>query len=228
VTVSLTAQPSTLKPEFTTGCPKGDGTASCTISSVTAKAPADLQAHIAVAASATSVSSVKLTATARIVTTATWTPPAADETVAVTAAATAPASPSPRTAAPSPQATAMAPAALPLGPLPYLNGQATSLIGAGSGSSEFVGAGDASGLFPAITPLAPTATPALPVASLPQPTKPASYPASGSPVSAEAVPVGTPQFTDEAFGLIVLGLAIILTVTRLSWRRRSRPGGPNK
>src|SRR5439155_22862468 len=99
VTVALTAQPSGQKPRFVSGCAKGAGTASCTVSSVSDKQPVSLKAQIPVAASATSVTSVKLTATASIVTTDKWTPPSAAETVAVTAApaspATSPASSSP-------------------------------------------------------------------------------------------------------------------------------------
>ena len=86
VSVALTAQPSSQKPTFTSGCAKDDGTASCSLSSVTTKTTS-LNAQIPVASNATSVSSVKLTATASVVTTTKWTPPAAAETTTVTAAA---------------------------------------------------------------------------------------------------------------------------------------------
>ena len=89
VSVALVAQPSSQKPTFTSGCAKGDGTAGCTVSSVSDKQAADLQAQIPVASGATSVTSVKLTATASIVTSVKWTPLSAAETVAVTAAASA-------------------------------------------------------------------------------------------------------------------------------------------
>jgi hypothetical protein len=135
VSVALTAQPSTQKPTFTSGCAKGDGTATCTVGSVSAKQPANLHAQIPVASSATKVTSVKLTATASIVTSAKWTAPSAAETVAVTAA-------SAKSAGTSPETT------LPLGPIPNLNGVSSSLIGPGNVSS----------LFPAIIPSATPAT----------------------------------------------------------------------
>ena len=89
VSVALVAQPSSQKPTFTSGCAKGNGTAACTVSSVSDKQPANLHAQIPVASGATSVASVTLTATASIVTSVKWKPPSAAETVAVTAAASA-------------------------------------------------------------------------------------------------------------------------------------------
>jgi hypothetical protein len=201
VSVRLTAQPSSQKPTFTSGCAKDDGTASCHVSSVTTTQPASLKAQIAVAPQATSVSSVKLTATASVVTTTTWTLPTAAMTTAVTAARSA------KSAKASPTAPTLA--ALPLGPIPALNGEASVLIGAGN----------AAGLFPAINP-SPEARPGPTPAA--QPTKPKAAPVSeASPVS-----LGTPVFTAQVAGMIVLGLAIMLTVTRMSLRRRSsKPRG---
>jgi hypothetical protein len=196
VSVALTAQPSSQKPTFSSGCAKGNGTASCKISSVTTKQPASLDAQIAVASSASKVSSVELTATASVVTTAKWTPPAAAETTAVTSAAAQ------KSASPSPQATHVA--VLPLGPIPDLNGAASMLIGAGN----------AAGLFPAITP-SPGASPRPTTAASPT-ERNAAPAAAASPVS-----LGTPVFTAQVAGLIALGLAIMLTVTRLSVRKRS-------
>jgi hypothetical protein len=92
VTVKLTTDPTSQKPTFTKGCAKGNGADSCVIASVTDKQPVALDAQVPVAANASSVSSVKLTATASIVTTAKWTPPAAAEAVAVTAASPSPSS----------------------------------------------------------------------------------------------------------------------------------------
>jgi hypothetical protein len=214
VSVALTAQPSGQKPAFSSGCAKGDGTASCSIGSVTTKQPASLHAQIAVASNATSVSSVKLTATASVVTTAKWTPPAAAETTAVTAA---PASvknaknskKAKNSAGVSPDATHMV--VLPLGPIPALNGQASTLIGAG----------DAAGLFPAIGP-SHGASPGPSAAARPRP-----QPGSGkdTPVSgASPVSATTPVLTAQVAGLIALGLAIMATVAGLSVRKR--PGKP--
>jgi hypothetical protein len=199
MSVALTAQPSSQKPTFSGGCGKQDGTASCRLSSVTTKATS-LNAQIAVASKATSVTSVKLTATASVVTTTKWTPPAAAETTTVAAAAAS----SSGSASPSAGEHLVV---LPLGPIPALNGEA----------SMFVGAGNAANLFPTIGP-SPGVSPSPTVAGE-QPTTRNTGPVSeASPVS-----FGTPVFTAQVAGLIALGVAIMLTVTRLSVRRRSKP-----
>jgi hypothetical protein len=206
VSVALTAQPSSQKPTFGSGCAK-DGTASCSLSSVTTKATS-LNAQIAVASNATAVSSVKLTATASVVTTTKWTPPAAAETTTVTAAAAAAAAAAKSSSASAAPSAAEHMAVLPLGPIPALNGQASMLIGAGNAADLFPTIGPSHGASPG-----PTATAAA------QPTTRNTGPVSeASPVS-----LGTPVFTAQVAGLIALGVAIMLTVTRLSVRRRSKP-----
>jgi hypothetical protein len=154
--------------------------------------PVALHAQIPVASGATSVTSLKLTATASIVTTAKWTPPSADETITVTAA-----TPSP-SASKSAAGTA-AQAVLPLGPLPNLNNASSSLIGAGN----------AAGLFPAITPGATT----------PAPTPSAGTQTQDAKRNTESVSYSStlgPVMTAQIAGLIALALAIMLTMTRLS------------
>jgi hypothetical protein len=193
VSVALAAQPSSQKPTFTSGCAKGDGTASCAVSSVTDKQPANLHVQIPVASGATSV---KLTATAGIVTSVKWTPPSAAVTVAVTAPA-ASASPAKSSASVSAEAP------LPLGPIPNLNGVSSSLIGAGNASS----------LFPAIIPsVTPNSSPGI----QPQGAKRNAQPVSDS----SALGFAKPGLTGQVAGLIALALAIMLTVTRLSLRKR--------
>jgi hypothetical protein len=202
VSVALTSQPSSQKPEFTSGCTKGGKTASCTVASVTTAKPVDLNAQIAVASSATSVTSVKLTATASITSTAKWTPPAAAGTTAVTSTAAAKSSSS-ATASPS-----VSSFPLPPGLIPNLNAEASLLVGAGNAAK----------LFPAI---APSAAPAASQAAHPQGGRQNADPiANASPVSS-----GTQVLTAQVAGLIALGLAIMLTVTRLSLRKRSGSGG---
>jgi hypothetical protein len=202
VSVALTAQPSSQQPTFTGGCAKDDGTASCHLSSVTTKV-ISLNAQIPVASKATSVSSVKLTATASVVTTTKWTPPAAAETTTVTAAAAS--AKSSGTASPS---AAEHMAVLPLGPIPALNGEASMFVQAGSAANLFPTVGPSHGASPGATAAAGT-----------QPTKRNTGPVSeASPVS-----LSTPVFTAQVAGLIALGVAIMLTVTRLSVRRRSKP-----
>jgi len=200
VSVALTAQPSSQKPAFSSGCAKGNGTATCAVGSVSDKQPATLHAVIAVASSATSVTSVTLTATASVVTSAKWTPPTAAETVSVTSASASPASSS---AGPSPSTT------LPLGPIPNLNNI----------SSQLIGPGNASGLFPAISPTAsPNPSPAGGAQAGKQ---------NAAPVSdASPVALGQPGLSGQLAGLIALALAVLLTVTRLSLGRRLRSKKP--
>jgi len=209
VSVALTAQPSSQKPTFSSGCPKGDGTVSCSVGSMTTGQTVSLDAQIAVASNATSVGSVKLTATASVVTTAKWTPPAAAGTTAVTAASAKNTKNTKNTknaAGASPDATHMA--VLPLGPIPALNGEASLLIKAGS----------AADLFPTVGPSPGTSR--RPPVQQAQPGQRKAAPVSeASPVSD-----GTPVFTAQVGGLIALGLAIMITVTRLSVRKR--PGKP--
>jgi len=197
VTVALTASPSSQQATFTGGCAKGEGTATCTVSSVSDQQPASLKAQIPVAASAIKVTSVKLTATALITTTEKWTPPSAAETVAVTAASASP------TKSGTPSAGVLPESTLPLGPIPNLNGV----------SSQLIGAGNASGLFPAISP---SATPS------PSPGSPAPS-SQRRPVAApSAIAFVQPGLTGQVAGLIALAVAVLLTVTRLSLRKRFR------
>jgi hypothetical protein len=197
VTVALTASPSSQQATFTGGCAKGEGTATCTVSSVSDKQPASLKAQIPVAASAIKVTSVKLTATALITTTKKWTPPSAAETVAVTAASASPTKSATSSAGVLPEGT------LPLGPIPNLNGV----------SSQLIGAGNASGLFPAINP---SATPS------PSPGDPAPSAHRRPVTGSSAIAFVQPGLTGQVAGLIALAVAVLLTVTRLSLRKRFR------
>jgi hypothetical protein len=196
VSVALTAQPSSQKATFTSGCTKGDGTAACSLGSVSDKSPASLHAQIPVGSDATSV---RLTATASIVTAAKWTPPSAVVTVAVTAPPASPTKPASSAPAATPGTT------LPLGPIPDLNNVSSSLINAG----------DASGLFPRISPSAtpsPSPTPGTHAQARKRSTRPVAVPS--------AIGFAQPTLTGQVAGLIALAVAILLTVTRLSLRRR--------
>jgi hypothetical protein len=198
VTVALTSQPSSQKPVFTGGCGDGNGTAKCPVSAVSDKQPVTLHAQIPVADDASSVTAVKLTATASVTTTATWTPPSAAETVAVITAASPAGSPSGDV--PTAPGTT-----LPLGPIPNLN----------SVSSSLIGAGNASGLFPAINP---AATPSPSPGNGPSDARRNAEPAAGS----AAIAFVKPGLTGQVAGLVALLVAVLLTVTRLSLRRRFR------
>jgi len=167
------------------------------------KNPVTLKAQIPIAAGSTSVTSITLTATASVATTEKWTPPAAAETVAVTAASAAPSSPGQSSASPG-SAAASPGTTLPLGPIPNLNGVSSSLIGAGN----------ASGLFPAINPAAvPSPTPGVNAQGQPN-----AQPATG----ASPLAFARPGLTGQVAGLIALAVAVLLTVTRLSVRKRFR------
>jgi hypothetical protein len=197
VSVTITADPATEKPTFISGCTTGDKTATCTVSSVTDAKAVDLDAQIPVSSHATSA--VKLTATASIVTTATWTAPSAASTVTVTSASASPSPTKTATSAP-PQS------ALPVGPLPSLNGESSSLMGAGN----------AAGLFPAISPSA-----------TPSPSPSAGVHARETRRNAESVADSstiTPVLTAQIAGLIALAAALLLTLTRLSLRKFFRFG----
>ena len=138
--------------------------------------------------------------TASVTSTVKWTPPAAAGTTAVTAAATTHSS-----AAASPSVSSFP---LPPGLIPNLNAEASLLIGAGN----------AARLFPAITPSAgPSAS---------QAADPQGGRQNGDPIAnAGAVSSGQSVLTAQVAGLIALGLAIMLTVTRLSLRKRSGSRG---
>jgi hypothetical protein len=82
----------------------------------------------------------------------------------------------------------------------------------------FIEAGSAANLFPTVGP-SRGASPGPTAAARAQPTKQNTAPVSeASPVS-----LSTPVFTAQVAGLIALGVAIMLTVTRLSARRRAKP-----
>jgi hypothetical protein len=118
-------------------------------------------------------------------------------------------------------------APLPLGPVQSLNPVVTTLIGAGNASGLFpliapgssstlIGAGNASGLFPQI---APAATPSPAPDGLPQATERASS-AVRAAADLTARATGISGLTAQVLGLIALALAVMLTITRLSVRRR--------
>jgi hypothetical protein len=199
VTVALTSHPSSQKPVFTGGCASGNGTTTCPAGAVSGQQPVTLHAQIPVADDASSVTAVKLTATASVTTTAKWTPPSAAETVAVTGAAASPGG------SPSASVPAVPGTTLPLGPVPNLN----------SVSSSLIGAGNASGLFPAISP---GATPSPSPGNSTADGRRNAEPAAGS----AAIAFVKPGLTGQVAGLIALLVAVLLTVTRLSLRRRFR------
>jgi hypothetical protein len=164
----------------------------------------------------TSTTSVTLTATANPAGTPLKTPPIASDTAQVTApgstatASTATASPSvTKKASPSRRSSDFGILGnIPLGPIPQLNG-----VG-----SQLVGAGNAAGLFPQISPsAAPSPAPGAG-------TRPGRQNADPK-ATVSLLPLGMPVVTAQIIGLVALALAILLGLTRMSlFRRPGRPG----
>jgi hypothetical protein len=204
--VKLTAQPSSQKLKFT-GCGSKNGIATCDLGTIdpgSANAR-QLQAEIQVASNASSVTSVKLTATASAK--GVTVDPSAAESVSVTAATkpSSSSSSSSSTNLPPGSPTGTIPgstAGIPVGGLPSLNGSGSTLSPGGS----------VSGLFPTINP---TSVPN------PAPSTQGNADPKGQPVADSAtLPLGTPVVGAQIVGLIALALAVILAITRLSIRRR--------
>jgi hypothetical protein len=195
-TIRLMAAPASLKPVFSFGCGSHDGSASCDLGALDAKsAQRQLQAKIAVAASATTVTSVRLTAAASAA--GLTKDPQASATTSVTAASTPTTSPADPSA---PGTTDLSP--LTVGNLPYLP----------SASPVLSPGGNAAGLFPTLTPSAD------PTAAKQDPQKTQAVANNTSALPQEAPVVGA-----QLAGLGVLALAFLLAVARLSLRRRSAP-----
>ena len=208
VTVSLATQPAGEVATFTTACLAGNKTASCTIAAPTSKHTV-LQASVPVKANATTVDHVTVEAQANPAAAKLPDPPTASQTAQVTAAVTSSSSSSSAPTSPSPGTSGVGAANVPIGPLPDLNNENSSLIGAGN----------AAGLFPQINPsAAPSPAPGVGARAGNETADPAA--------STSLLPLGMPVVTAQIIGLAALALAIMLAVTRLSLRRR--PGNPGQ
>jgi hypothetical protein len=225
VDLHLSVSPSSQSAKFTFGCKSGDGTASCDLGTVDSSSAArQLSAQVAVADSATSVKSVTLTATgsSKVLTKK----PQASAAVAVSApvkakpAASGPPTqtPPPSSATPPASTTTTVPPVAPgvsstlgVGSLPFLNS---------SGSSSLSPGGNASGLFPTLSPSSASSSGSQPAA--------VGGNANARPVAdTSALPEGSSSVIGaQLVGLGALALAFILAVTRLSVRRRSTPKPP--
>lgn len=200
-TIRLMAAPASLKPVFSFGCGSHNGGASCDLGALDAKsAQRQLQAKIAVATSATTVTSVRLTAVASAA--SLTKDPQASATTSVTAASAAasgaPSAAATNSAGPSaPGTTDVSP--LTVGNLPYLP----------SASPVLSPGGNASGLFPTLTPSAD------PPAAKQNPQQAQAI------ANTSALPQEAPVVGAQLAGLGVLALAFLLAVARLSFRRRS-------
>ncbi|HEX6520070.1 MAG TPA: hypothetical protein VF070_08675 [Streptosporangiaceae bacterium] len=194
VTIRLIATPASLKPAFSFGCGSHDGSTSCALGTLAANsAQRQLQAKIAVAASATTVTSVRLAAVASA--TNLTKGPQASATTSVTAASTATSSADPSALGP----TDVSP--LTVDNLPFLPGASQALSPGGN----------ASGLFPTLQP------------SADPPAAKQDRQNTQSMANTSALPLGTSVIGAQLAGLAALALAFVLAVARLSFRRRSAP-----
>jgi len=205
VSVTLTGSPAGEAPDFTGRCPSGDGSATCTIGALaTPIAPSTYQmsAQIPVAAGATSVTSVTLTATADAATSPAMTVlPTAAETVAVSAPTPAASTPAASASPPSTPSPVAAPTTVPA----VVATPTTTAIAhpiPGSASTSLISPVGAANVLPpvATTPVVVTA--------------PGSAAATSASSSGNFTLVVTAA-TAERVGFIVLGLVLLLTATRL-------------
>jgi hypothetical protein len=213
VTLKLSASPTSQRATYSLGCGSEDGTATCDLGTVYSTSSArELQAQIPVASSATSVASVTLTATGAG--TDVNTDPKAASGVSITAASSGASSHASPSASSSPDDTSTLPD--DDSSFPALNGSGSSYTSGGSYTNS---GGTASGLFPTINP-----------SSQPSPSsssgRTAAQQAAEPAADTTTLPLGTPVVAAQAAGLIVLALAFILAVTRLSVRRRPAPKDP--
>lgn len=215
-TIKLTAAPASLTPAFSFGCGSADGSASCDLGAVDANAAKrQLQAKVTVPASATTVTSVRVTAVgsaanlpkdpqASAATTVTAAPAASGSSgsSASSAGSGSPAGPG----APGAPGTNVSP--LTVGNLPYLS----------TASPELSPGGNAAALFPS---LSPSKDPGAGTAG--------GQKANGRPVAnSSPLPLSAPVLGAQLAGLAVLALAFVLAVTKLSIRRRPKPAdGPS-
>jgi hypothetical protein len=222
-TISLTAAPAGLKPTFSSGCGSHNGTASCDLGALDASsARRQLQAKVAVAASATTVTSVHLTAKLSAANLPKDPQVSAATTVTAAAAGTAtarstatPGSTPGNTSAPAATGNSAGVGApvtstspLSVGDLPGLTGGSPALSGGGATLSP---GGNAAGLFPSVNPSA-----------APKSGKQGTPNGSAQEVAnSSALPLSSPVVGAQLAGLIVLAMALVLAVARLSFRRRS-------
>jgi hypothetical protein len=194
---------------FTGRCPGGNGSATCAVGSLgTSLAPAaySLEAQIAVASSATSVTSVTLTATADAATSpAMAAMPSASQSVSVASASASASASAKKTSAStspvaqvSPVSTPALATVLPPVAVPTPAGVTTSLFTPASVAS------DLPEVVPVPTPTPVTGTPGSPVAD------------TGSPQAGTfTLALNMSAATAQVFGLIIVALALTLAATKL-------------
>jgi hypothetical protein len=205
--VRLVTAPASLSGTFSFGCGSEDGTAGCDLGEVAAQsAQRQLEAQVAVPATATSVKSVQLS----VIASAAHLPtdPRATSTIAVTAAPAgggSGGSGGSGSGGSGSGGTTTTTSPLPIGSLPYVNG-------AGGTSGILSPGGNAGGLFPAVNP-----------SPNPAPGTEGQKASARTVANTSALPLGAPVVGAQLVGLSVLALAFVLAVTRMSIRRRPAP-----
>jgi len=197
-TVRLSTAPANQPATFSFGCGSHDGKAACNVGGVdSTSSTRQLEAGVSVAATASSVTSVRLTATASAANLV------RDPTASVTVQVTASGQP---TTTPSPSSTTSS-SPLTTENLPDLTGPAGRLSPGGN----------ASGLFPTLNPSSSTGKSGSTVAQRAN-AKPAA--------DTSALSLGTPVVGAQLAGLGALAVGFVLAVTRLSVRKRPTPKTP--
>jgi hypothetical protein len=228
VTLTLTAAPGGPQPRFTSSCPSGNGTSSCSIGDIgTAVTPASYQLQAQVTAPA-GAKALTLTAEAGS-TPAMTTPPAAGQSIAVTGTSTtatpaASRTPAARTTTP-PAATQPAqptqPGTVPtaaISTLPAL----PSLTATAPASTATVPAGSVASVLPQVTPASIDSSAAANVQAIPAP-------ATSTPAAAGSFTfsVGMSGKTAVTLAIILLALIVTLTCTRLIATEMGRTRPPS-
>jgi hypothetical protein len=198
-TVRLSAVPTSQSPTFSFGCGSHDGTAACNVGDVDSSSSSrQFEAVVLVPASASSVTSVQLTATASAANLVR--DPTASATMQVTA---------------SSQPTLNLPgASTSTSPL-----SASGLPDVSGPAGRLSPGGNASGLFPALNP-SPSAGGSGSAVAQRTNAKPVA--------DTSALSLGTPEVGAQLAGLGALAVGFILAVTRLSVRKRATPKPPAK
>lgn len=214
VTVTLATNPAGLAGTFTSSCPSGSGTATCTLGDLaTSVTPASYQIEAEVGIPAgTSAGTLTLTATAGAASTPAMTvDPAAGQSITITAP-----SPSPTPTA-SASATATAAAAQPSPTAQTTTIPPATYTGSGLGtlpapnpiaSTVTESAGSIASVLPVITPQVVESTAAANIQGLPAPST------SSAQAGTFAVTIGMSGQTAEILGVVILALVVILVSTR--------------
>jgi len=219
VTVTLTTTPAELAPAFTTSCPSGSGTATCTVGDMgTAVTPSSyqLQAQVTVPAGS-SAANLTLSASADTSPSMTGTP-AAGQTITITGTSAKPTPARTAQAQPTPVQPATQPAVLPVTGLtaPATNGDLPTV----GPVTTTVAPGSVTSVLPQITPVvatapAPAATAISGAAANVQALGNSPTQSSAQGGDSFSISIGMSAQTAQILGWILLALVTTLAVSKL-------------